>query len=349
MVASLRKIGVVDVLEVGSADAPLVDRAYMALMGRLFHKSFVPDQSVLSAMRQSHQVNRAVELDEYDVLIGLAASPAFAFVKTSVPTIQVTDATIKAMLGYYPMFSNLDPLYEFQMSQIGKRSHKNTDGFCVSSLWAKNSLLKDYSVDQSRVVVAPFGPSIKAIGAVQPRKANDRLQVLLVASDWHRKGGDLVVQAVHAAQRAGALVELTVIGEVPRAITSEGANVRLLGRMTAKEMSEHYASADLLIELSRASAGGVVLTDAMHHGLPAIAFDTGGVSDIISDNENGFLIDETLSDPEAIDIASGLLISLATDRRKLQRLAVGAKARAASKNNWESWLETVTALVQAVT
>ncbi|WP_271394794.1 glycosyltransferase family 4 protein [Neomicrococcus lactis] len=317
----------------------------MALMGRLQKKSFVADQSLLSAMRQSRQVRDRIATAEYDVIIGLAASPAFSFLKTKVPTIQVTDATIEAMRGFYPMFSNLDPLFELQMRQVGKLSHENTDAFCVASNWAKNSLINHYSIDDSRVVVAPFGPSIEAEQSSLNRTPSESLRALLVASDWERKGGDLVVRAIRIAQAAGVQVELTVVGQT----SQEASGILSLGRVSAKEMSELYASSDLVVELSRASAGGVVLTDAMHHGIPAIAFDTGGVSDIITDGENGRLIDESLSDTQAIDEAAKLIISLAEDPLELERLSTAAKSKASSNNSWKSWTEAMTALVQRVT
>ena len=67
-------------------------------------------------------------------------------------------------------------------------------------------------------------------------------------------------------------------------------NVQKLGFMNEKELKKQYSNADLFILTSRKETFGLALLEAQSHGLPAVCFDVGGPSDIISENFQGRLI-----------------------------------------------------------
>lgn len=345
MVEELRAFADVDVLQLSNDVVPLVDRIYMTSIGRISRRTFVAEQSMLSSIRQSAELEARLNGSRFDAIVGLAASPAFAFLRTTVPVLQVSDATVQAIINYYPMFSRLDPIYASQMKFVDRRSTHNTQGFSVASDWAKDSLERDYGVSPSKIVVAPFGPSIKP-GFTGPfRVSSVGLRVLFVSSDWERKGGALVVEAVNVAQRSGIDLDLTVVGNAP----SLSSDISQPGRLSPVEMSKIYETSDVIIELSRASAGGVVLTDAAHFGLPAIAINTGGVPNIVTHGENGFLIDEESSDEQAVLAAMGYLVQYAQDRELLRHHSQSALTMAKSRNNWGEWGSRVNCLLQRIT
>lgn len=66
-------------------------------------------------------------------------------------------------------------------------------------------------------------------------------------------------------------------------------NVFLRGAV--HNISEKYQAADFLIFTSRAEGFGMVLIEAMQHGLPVVSYDCPcGPSEIITDGEDGFLV-----------------------------------------------------------
>lgn len=56
------------------------------------------------------------------------------------------------------------------------------------------------------------------------------------------------------------------------------------------EEKKHSKNADIFIFPTLNEAFGFVLLEAMEHALPCIATDEGGISDIVDEGENGFIV-----------------------------------------------------------
>lgn len=67
-------------------------------------------------------------------------------------------------------------------------------------------------------------------------------------------------------------------------------NVKKLGFMNKNRLNKQYSNADLFILTSRKETFGLSLLEAQSHGLPAVCFDVGGPSDIISEDFQGRII-----------------------------------------------------------
>ena len=65
--------------------------------------------------------------------------------------------------------------------------------------------------------------------------------------------------------------------------------VELLGEQ--KDVIKYYTTSAVFLSTSRWEGFGLVITEAMECGLPVVSFRTDGPSEIISDGENGYLID----------------------------------------------------------
>jgi glycosyltransferase involved in cell wall biosynthesis len=66
-------------------------------------------------------------------------------------------------------------------------------------------------------------------------------------------------------------------------------NIRFLGWLTQRELSEYYKAADIFVLPSETEGHSVALLEAMRSGLPIVASDVGGNSESIEDGLNGFL------------------------------------------------------------
>jgi glycosyltransferase involved in cell wall biosynthesis len=109
--------------------------------------------------------------------------------------------------------------------------------------------------------------------------------------------------------------ELAIAGDGPERATLEraarGKRVRFLGTLHGREKSDWLHAADAFVLPSVRLASGrtegmpVALLEAMEHGLPVIASNTGGVADVVRDGENGLLVPP--ADASAIRAALGAL------------------------------------------
>lgn len=168
------------------------------------------------------------------------------------------------------------------------------------SEWCRRQVLTAYDVAPGRVLVAPPGvdridrdpapgpaDELLVVAAVTPHKGHD---VLLAAL---RHLGDLAwrVRCVGPLTRdAGFAARLT--DDAARAGLAE--RFLLLGPRTGPDLDAAYAGAGLLVLPSRGETYGMVVTEALAHGLPVIASAVGGVPEALGppqhDRRAGLLV-----------------------------------------------------------
>ena len=204
-------------------------------------------------------------------------------------------------------------------------------GVVTTSRWTRRRLLEWYGLDPARVHVAepgtdpadlapgtPDGSSLLSVGAVTPLKGHDVLVAALgTLGDltWTcRVVGSLEVDPAFAARLPG---------------TSGGGTVQLTGPQTREQLDATYAAADLLVLASRAETYGMVVTEALAHGVPVIASDVGGVREALGHGP-GVLVPP--DDPPALAEA---LRHWLTDERHRFELRAAARERRTGLGGWE--------------
>lgn len=151
--------------------------------------------------------------------------------------------------------------------------------------------------------------------------------LLYVGRLAREKNLETLFQAVKLAIQSDPNIRLLVVGDGPyRARCTElvrelgiGDRVRFEGFVPRTDVDQYYAAADLFVFSSISETQGLVVQEAMLHGLPAVAVMGGGASEAIVDGENGFIV---RNDPR--EMASAVLDILVNDR-ELLRLSEGAR------------------------
>jgi glycosyltransferase involved in cell wall biosynthesis len=129
------------------------------------------------------------------------------------------------------------------------------------------------------------------------------------------KGLEYAIEAVR-----GTSWELLIAGEGPERARLErrarGARVRFLGHVAGQTKSSWLHAADAFVLPSIPLASGrtegmpTAVLEAMDHGLPVVASDTGGLRDVLRDGENGVLV------PPGNARAIGLALKRVRDQRE---------------------------------
>ncbi|CAI7625350.1 unnamed protein product [Penicillium bialowiezense] len=101
------------------------------------------------------------------------------------------------------------------------------------------------------------------------------------------------------------------------------------GFMTGDALSKAYASADLFLHCSVTETFGLVVLEAMASGVPVIARDQGGPSDIIQHGSTGYLVP-----PRDLETFVHLIRDVTGDRTLRADLAAAAR-RFADDTTWE--------------
>lgn len=144
------------------------------------------------------------------------------------------------------------------------------------------------------------------------------------------KNLDLLLRAVHAAVRVAPNLTLLIVGEgdEERSLQRLAAHldiadrVRLVGSVPHQAVGCWYRAADLFVFPSVSETQGLVVLEAMAHGLPVLAVRSVGTSDFIIDGVNGTLADD------AEDDFIRRLLTLLRDGVSLHRYAEQGRARA---------------------
>ncbi|BAW95636.1 glycosyl transferase, group 1 family protein [[Synechococcus] sp. NIES-970] len=131
---------------------------------------------------------------------------------------------------------------------------------------------------------------------------------------------------------------LAIVGDGPyRAELEEhfaGTNTHFVGYLQGLELASAFASADAFVFPSRTETLGLVLLEAMAAGCPVVAANSGGIPDIVTDGENGFMFDP--QDPDGAVKATQKL--LAMDATQRERLRIQARQEA-EKWGWAAATE----------
>lgn len=135
----------------------------------------------------------------------------------------------------------------------------------------------------------PDRPLLLYIGRVSPEKRIDRILPVLKAYPQAR---------------------LAVVGDGPARVDLEkkfaGTDTVFTGYLKGEDLATAYASGDIFTFTGDKETFGNVVVEAMASGLPVIAPNSGGVTDLVREGYNGHLYD--ISQPESIVEAAQDLI-----------------------------------------
>jgi len=113
--------------------------------------------------------------------------------------------------------------------------------------------------------------------------------LIFVGNDLRRKG---IIDFIPVfKQHLSQICSLTIVTKAP--ITSNNKRIYIHRNIThenIKDLIKLYSNADLFILPSNSDMVPNVLIEAMFMELPIVAFNVGGISELVKDNYNGFLI-----------------------------------------------------------
>jgi glycosyltransferase involved in cell wall biosynthesis len=222
---------------------------------------------------------------------------------------------------------------------------------CTSG-WTRCWLVDHYGLDASRVHVAT--PGVDMADPAPGTEAGGEL--LCVATVVPAKGHDVLVAAL------AALTDLdwrcTLVGsldrdpdfvdELHKSAADTGTADRLVfaGALPHEEVQAAYAGADALVLPSRDESYGMVVTEALAHGLPVMAAAVGGVPEALGRGEDGST-PGLLVRPDDADALAGALRRWLEDQRRRERLRRSARLRRLTLTTWSRTASQVADALEA--
>lgn len=221
------------------------------------------------------------------------------------------------------------------------------DGFIYNSLTTRQSveqLLIDSAVLKRPSIVAypggnRFHPEISNAEIIH-RAQSDVLRLLFLGNVIPRKGLHVVLRALR--QLSTDQWVLTVVGNTninpsySRAIhrliirNKLSTHVHFTGIVSDSELADYMRGSHLLLMPSAYEGYGIVYSEGMGFGLPAVGTTEGAAKEIITHNRDGFLIS-----PGDYAALAGNLKELAKNRQHLLEMSLAACNRYRSLPTWE--------------
>jgi glycosyltransferase involved in cell wall biosynthesis len=214
----------------------------------------------------------------------------------------------------------------------------------------KATLVADYALDAAQVTVAVPGVTrrMRSTGS----QGNAPLQLLAVGSIVPRKGHDVLVDAL--ATIASLDWHLTIAGathlspETAMALRRQiaghglGGRITLAGAVDDASLAGLYAAADVFVMASHYEGYGMVVTEALSHGLPLVSTTGGALGETVPDNA---ALKVAPGDSAALAKAMGRIICEPALR---QSLADAAWALAPTLPDWNETAEIVATVLKSI-
>lgn len=220
----------------------------------------------------------------------------------------------------------------------------------VSELAARE-ICQEYPFVREKLEIMPPGIDLEKFGRRNPEWRRQIRQefdikdgevlVLFVGMNFELKGLDNLLAALGRVQEKSPAMRLRLLVAGKGDVAKYGAIAKKLGLAgkvifagVRKDMERLYQAGDIFCLLSQFDTFGMVVGEALAAGLPALVSTRVGARDVISDGENGFVVDR-----EDIEGISALLLRLEED---YPRALMAEKARASvSALGWQALVRRV--------
>jgi glycosyltransferase involved in cell wall biosynthesis len=261
--------------------------------------------------------------------------PYFAYVDTCFSTyINVYhDSTL--FIG-----SDLNRIFDTEARWLSRAA-----GIFFGTEWAKEQVVNDYSLSSTNLHVVGAGGNIDI---PERDQFNQGRNLLFIAYDFERKGGNVAVEAFRKTKAQYHDAELTIVGDRPsdEVLRLDGVSYEgFLRKSVPAELGrlKHlYATAFALIHPTSSDIQPLVISEAGYFGCPAIAPRSFGIPDLIKHGATGFLIDLPLTGGAFAE----RILELCADPVKYAEMRKATREHALENQNWPAVGERIVQIMK---
>ncbi|WP_228851083.1 glycosyltransferase family 4 protein [Aegicerativicinus sediminis] len=256
---------------------------------------------------------------------------------------------VKIVLSLRGAHINYSPIADLQLAESYRRNFPKVDGFHAVSNAIATEALK-YGAHPKNIKVVYSGIDIKPSNTSVHEK-NRYFQVVSVGRNHWKKGYNYALDAIKIVTETYPDVHYSLIGlsdniEYIYQIKDLGIekNVSILPILSQMDVLDRMARADLMLLSSVEEGIANVVLEAMAMGTLVLSTDCGGMSELIKDGENGFLV--PIRFPELM--AQKILHCISFEKNKKAVIIDNAKVSIKQNHNLEGMVDGMIELYNQV-
>lgn len=250
--------------------------------------------------------------------------------------------------------------FSFAMARIGN----GVDHLTFLGEFTRKNIARSLSASSASamVKVAPgidtehFAPQARAHELKRQLGLNDKKVIVSVGRLVHRKGQDILIEALPEIRKSEPSAHILFVGEGPYKSYLEkraselgvSENITFIGRIQYSDLPLYICVGDIFAMPSRSRLAGleveglgIVYLEASACGLAVIGGKSGGAPDAVLEGETGFAVDGRV--PGEVAKAA---IALLSQPELAQQMGMRGRQWVISEWRWEIWSQRFNSLLQ---
>ena len=255
---------------------------------------------------------------------------------------------------YRRLSFHMNPLH-ISMLALEKKLFENTPLIIANSKMVKNQILQHYAAQANKIMIIYNGVDLTRFTPESRMRWRDTVRkclsipagspvVLFVGSGFERKGLNTLIDSIPLTKKPE--LKVLVIGKGNTDKYSKQAreksisdNVLFLG--PHRKIEKYYAAADLFVLPTLYDPFSNATLEAMASGLPVITTKNNGVSELIGNGQEGYILDSLFNSEDLADKISHVLVNR-------EQMGSSARKKAESFSIEKAAQEFSKAIIQAV-
>jgi glycosyltransferase involved in cell wall biosynthesis len=302
-------------------------------------------------------VRKNINFEKYDVIHGTLMPASLISLSISPPDVPIVVTSHGTSIGEvrsHKLEIPTDYLKKFFFHPTNVLMDATTitgvDRVIAISSIAEEELERWYPVSHEQIVRIPHGVDTERFSPNQHchRSINDaKFSLLHVGRLVSRKHVDLALEALAEIERDDIELLLAGTGRHRERLENRAAelgiaeDVDFLGFVPEEDLPTLYASSDAFLFLSRYEGFGLTFLESMASGTPVIGTRVGGFPDMVTDGEEGIIVDHGTND------VANAIERLADDPELIAEMGRRVRAVAESRT-WDDVAADTEAVYKAV-
>lgn len=263
------------------------------------------------------------------------------------PIVYLSDITYEQLRFHY---REPDEKQDKSLIHLEKTLLEKSSKVIYSSEWAKKKAVDFYDINPDKINIIEFGANIPFNVNYSTDINMEKCKLVFIGKNWERKGGEKMLQIYKILKKDKFPCSLTIIGTTTKEVLDDNDDLEIIPFLDKTnpeqldKLNTVLAESHFLVLPTRFDAFGIVFCEASAHALPSISADVGGVSQVIKEGKNGFLLPDSAT---AEDYAEKIK-SIFMDEKSYMKLRASSRYEFETRLNWNIWGEKMNKILNDV-